>query len=55
MDVQNLTLEQQYRLKSFSLEIEKLTEQEAKQRLFEVLRLMMVKDNLIKEMFKSKL
>ena len=52
-NIEQLTLEQQYKLKSFSFEIEKLSEKEAKQRLFEVLRLMMVKDNLIKQMFKE--
>ena len=47
-----LSLEQQFKLKVFQEQIEKLTQQEAQEYLLEMFRLMMLKDNTIKQMLK---
>ncbi|BAZ05169.1 NblA/ycf18 family protein [Calothrix sp. NIES-3974] len=54
MDFTNeLTLEQQFRLQSFKHQIEELSREEAQAYLLEVLRQMMVKDNMVKNLLKN--
>ena len=49
----DLTLEQKFRLKTLSEQVKNLTPEEAKTYLLEVLRQMMVKDNLVKHLLKQ--
>ncbi|RUT04265.1 hypothetical protein DSM106972_044930 [Dulcicalothrix desertica PCC 7102] len=48
-----LTLEQQFRLQTLKDQVQTLSQQEAQEFLMEVLRQMMVKDNLVKQLFKQ--
>ncbi|WP_223278088.1 MULTISPECIES: NblA/ycf18 family protein [unclassified Nostoc] len=48
-----LTLEQQFRLKNLKDQVKNLSQQEAQEFLLEVLRQMMVKDNLVKHLLKQ--
>ncbi|MEH2420171.1 MAG: NblA/ycf18 family protein [Nostoc sp.] len=48
-----LTLEQQFRLQNLKDQIKNLNQQEAQEFLLEVLRQMMVKDNLVKHLLKQ--
>lgn len=48
-----LTLEQQFRLKTLKDQVQTLSQQEAQEFLMEVLRQMMVKDNLVKQLLKQ--
>jgi len=48
-----LTLEQQFRLQSLKDQVKNLSQQEAQEFLLEVLRQMMVKDNLVKHLLKQ--
>lgn len=48
-----LTLEQQFRLQSLKDQVQNLSQQEAQEFLLEVLRQMMVKDNLVKHLLKQ--
>lgn len=48
-----LTLEQEFQLKKYKDQIKDLTELEAKEYLEELFRLMMMKDNFIKGVFKN--
>ena len=54
MDFQvELTLEQQFRLQNLKDQVKNLNQQEAQEFLLEVLRQMMVKDNLVKHLLKQ--
>ncbi len=48
-----LTIEQQFRLQTFKDQVQGLSQQEAQTFLLEVLRQMMVKDNLVKHLLKK--
>ncbi|MEH2249206.1 NblA/ycf18 family protein [Nostoc sp.] len=48
-----LTLEQQFRLQNLKDQIKNLNQEEAQEFLLEVLRQMMVKDNLVKHLLKQ--
>ncbi|MBF2064861.1 MAG: NblA/ycf18 family protein [Calothrix sp. C42_A2020_038] len=48
-----LTLEQQFRLQTLKEQVKSLSQQEAQEFLIEVLRQMMVKDNLVKQLLKQ--
>lgn len=48
-----LTLEQQFRLQSLKEQVQHLSREEAQSYLVEVLRQMMVKDNLVKHLLKN--
>jgi uncharacterized protein YaaW (UPF0174 family) len=48
-----LTLEQQFRLQTLKDQVQTLSQQEAQEFLMEVLRQMMVKDNLVKHLLKE--
>ncbi|MEH2012463.1 NblA/ycf18 family protein [Nostoc sp. UHCC 0926] len=48
-----LTLEQQFRLQNLKDQVKNLNQQEAQEFLLEVLRQMMVKDNLVKHLLKQ--
>ncbi|MBW4604455.1 MAG: NblA/ycf18 family protein [Calothrix sp. FI2-JRJ7] len=48
-----LTLEQQFRLQTLKDQVQTLSQQEAQEFLMEVLRQMMVKDNLVKQLLKQ--
>ncbi|WP_311774132.1 MULTISPECIES: NblA/ycf18 family protein [unclassified Nostoc] len=48
-----LTLEQQFRLQNLKDQVKNLSQQEAQEFLLEVLRQMMVKDNLVKHLLKQ--
>ncbi|BAY74616.1 phycobilisome degradation protein NblA [Nostoc linckia NIES-25] len=48
-----LTLEQQFRLQNLKAQVENLSQEEAQEFLLEVLRQMMVKDNLVKHLLKQ--
>ncbi len=47
-----LSLEQQFKLKVFQEQVQKLTQEEAQKYLLDMFRHMMVKDNMIKQLFK---
>ena len=49
----NLTLEQQFKLKVYQDRVKSMSKQEAQECLLEVLRQMMVKDNLVKQLLKN--
>lgn len=49
----NLSLEQKFRLKLYQEQVKSLTQEQAQEYLVEVLRQMMVKDNLLKHMLKK--
>ncbi len=49
----NLTLEQQFKLKIYQNQVKSMSKQEAQECLLEVLRQMMVKDNLVKQLLKN--
>lgn len=49
----DLTLEQKFRLQTLREQVQDLTQEEAKTYLLEVLRQMMVKDNLVKHLLKK--
>ncbi|MDJ0735003.1 MAG: NblA/ycf18 family protein [Nostocaceae cyanobacterium] len=55
MDLPNmqLSLEQQFRLKTLKEEVKTLSQEEAQTFLIEVLRQMMVKDNILKDLLKK--
>ena len=48
-----LTLEQKFRLQALKEQVSSLTQEEAQTYLLEVLRQMMVKDNLVKHLLKQ--
>ncbi|MDJ0772910.1 MAG: NblA/ycf18 family protein [Mastigocoleus sp. MO_167.B18] len=48
-----LTLEQKFRLQTLKEQVQSLTHEEAQTYLLEVLRQMMVKDNLVKHLLKD--
>ena len=48
-----LTLEQQFRLQNLKDQVKNLSQEEAQDFLLEVLRQMMVKDNLVKHLLKE--
>jgi Phycobilisome degradation protein nblA len=48
-----LTLEQQFRLQNLKDQVKNLSQEEAQEFLLEVLRQMMVKDNLVKHLLKE--
>ncbi|MBW4684183.1 MAG: NblA/ycf18 family protein [Komarekiella atlantica HA4396-MV6] len=48
-----LTLEQQFRLQNLKDQVKNLSREEAQEFLLEVLRQMMVKDNLVKHLIKQ--
>ncbi|MFN6564310.1 MAG: NblA/ycf18 family protein [Nostoc sp. ChiSLP01] len=48
-----LTLEQQFRLQNLKTQVQNLSQEEAQEFLLEVLRQMMVKDNLVKHLLKQ--
>ncbi|MBD2676414.1 MULTISPECIES: NblA/ycf18 family protein [Nostoc] len=48
-----LTLEQQFRLQNLKAQVQTLSQEEAQEFLLEVLRQMMVKDNLVKHLLKQ--
>jgi hypothetical protein len=48
-----LTLEQKFRLQTLREQVNKLSQEEAQTYLLEVLRQMMVKDNLVKHLLKQ--
>ncbi|MBC6421776.1 MAG: NblA/ycf18 family protein [Hormoscilla sp. SP5CHS1] len=49
----NLTLEQQFKLKVYQDQVKSMSKQEAQECLLEILRQMMVKDNLVKQLLKN--
>ena len=49
----NLTLEQQFKLQTLSQEVKQMSHEQAQQYLIEVLRQMMVKDNVVKNLIKG--
>ena len=49
----DLTLEQKFRLQTLKEQVHTLTQEEAQTYLLEVLRQMMVKDNLVKHLLKQ--
>ncbi len=49
----NLTLEQQFKLKVYQDQVKSLTHEQAQTYLLEVLRQMMVKDNIVKHLLKN--
>ncbi len=49
----NLSLEQQFRLKLYQEQVKSLSHEQAQQYLVEVLRQMMVKENLLKQLLKN--
>ncbi|MBC6475684.1 MAG: NblA/ycf18 family protein [Hormoscilla sp. GM102CHS1] len=49
----NFTLEQQFKLKVYQDQVKSMSKQEAQECLLEVLRQMMVKDNLVKQLLKN--
>ncbi|MGK7904593.1 MAG: NblA/ycf18 family protein [Hormoscilla sp.] len=49
----NLTLEQQFKMKVYQEQVKSMSKQEAQECLLEVLRQMMVKDNLVKQLLKN--
>lgn len=51
----NLSLTQQFTLTKFGKDVKELTEEQAKTYLMELLRQVMVKDNLVKELLKERL
>ena len=54
MDIPNeLTLEQQFRLQALKDQVHTLSREEAQEFLVEVLRQMMVKDNMLKNLIKQ--
>jgi len=48
-----LTLEQQFKMKVYEDQVQSLSHEEAQTYLLEVLRQMMVKDNLVKHLMKN--
>ncbi|MDZ8186274.1 MAG: NblA/ycf18 family protein [Nostoc sp. ChiSLP02] len=48
-----LTLEQQFRLQNLKEQVKNLSQEQAQEFLLEVLRQMMVKDNLVKHLLKQ--
>ncbi|MEB3179025.1 MAG: NblA/ycf18 family protein [Nostocaceae cyanobacterium] len=48
-----LTVEQQFRLQTMKQQVAGLTREQAQEYLLEVLRQMMVKDNLVKQLLKQ--
>jgi hypothetical protein len=48
-----LTLEQQFKLQVLKEEVKNLTQQQAQEYLIELFRQMMLKDNLVKHLFKN--
>ncbi|MDZ8027157.1 MAG: NblA/ycf18 family protein [Nostoc sp. SerVER01] len=48
-----LTLEQQFRLQNLREQVKNLSQEQAQEFLLEVLRQMMVKDNLVKHLLKQ--
>ncbi|MEH2080170.1 MAG: NblA/ycf18 family protein [Nostoc sp.] len=48
-----LTLEQQFRLQNLKGQVKNLSQEEAQEFLLEILRQMMVKDNLVKHLLKQ--
>ncbi|GAB4534391.1 MAG: hypothetical protein Tsb0014_20540 [Pleurocapsa sp.] len=48
-----LSLEQQFKLKVFQEQIQALSKEQAQERLLEMFRQMMVKDNLMKDLLKN--
>ena len=49
----NLSMEQQFKLHVLSQEVQQMSREQAQQYLIEVLRQMMVKDNVVKKMIKG--
>lgn len=49
-----LSMEQQFRLQILQTQVKNLSQEEAQDCLLEVLRQMMVKDNLVKHLLKNK-
>nr|WDB00581.1 phycobilisome degradation protein [Cavernulicola chilensis] len=51
--VQNLTLEQEFKLKVYSQELKNLNYEQSQKHLIEVLKQMMLKDNIIKYLIRN--
>lgn len=51
----NLSIEQQFKLQVLSQEIQQMSREQAQQYLMEVLRQMMVKDNVVKKLIKGEI
>ncbi|MEM8715050.1 MAG: NblA/ycf18 family protein [Cyanobacteria bacterium P01_A01_bin.3] len=49
----NLSMEQQFKLHVLTQEVQQMSREQAQQYLVEVLRQMMVKDNVVKKMIKG--
>ena len=49
----NLSMEQQFKLQVLSQEVQQMSHEQAQQYLIEILRQMMVKDNVVKKLFKG--
>ena len=49
----NLSMEQQFKLQVLSQEVQQMSHEQAQQYLIEILRQMMVKDNIVKKLFKG--
>ena len=49
-----LTLEQQFKLKVFQEEVARLSQEQAQKYLLEMLRQMMVKENMLKSLMKNR-
>ncbi|MGK7909709.1 MAG: NblA/ycf18 family protein [Synechococcus sp.] len=55
MESTNLSMEQQFKLQVLSTEVKQMSHEQAQQYLIEVLRQMMVKDNVVKNMIKGEM
>ena len=51
----NLSMEQQFKLQVLSQEVKQMSHEQAQQYLIEVLRQMMVKDNVVKKLIKGEM
>ena len=55
MESTKLSMEQQFKLQVLSTEVKQMSHEQAQQYLIEVLRQMMVKDNVVKNMIKGEM
>jgi hypothetical protein len=53
-DSPNLTLEQSFKLQTLTLEVRRLTKEQAQDYVIELIRQGMIKDNLFKQLLKEK-
>ena len=53
MEMPQLSLEQQFKLQILGQQVKQLNQQQAQEYLLEVMRQMMVKDNIVKKLLKN--